>query len=108
MLPQARNFHGKFQDPNTYVQVPLQVAAEREIARSYFASIPGRQLAAADWDVSYSSFAHPPVRCLPCWCCSSGGGSAAAAGCRLLWLPEEPCQVSIAALQSFRMQTLET
>jgi len=44
------------------VQVPLQVAAEREIARSYFEATPGRTLAAADWAVSLSSFAHPAVR----------------------------------------------
>ena len=34
-----KNFHGVFQNPTTYVQVPLQVAAEREIARHYFSLV---------------------------------------------------------------------
>lgn len=59
---QARNFHGMWLDPNTEIQVPLQVAAEREIARSYFAAQPGRTLAAADWNINITEFAHPPVR----------------------------------------------
>lgn len=59
---QALNFHGVYLDPNLEIQVPLQVAAEREIARSYFAATSGRTLAAADWNVNITDFAHPPVR----------------------------------------------
>ena len=59
---QARAFHGTYLDPNLEIQIPLQVAAEREIARSYFAAAPGgRSLAAADWNVNITEFAHPPV-----------------------------------------------
>lgn len=59
---QARAFHGTYLDPNLEIQIPLQVAAEREIARSYFAAAPGgRTLAAADWNVNITEFAHPPV-----------------------------------------------
>ena len=113
---QSKSFNGNYQDPNTYVQVPLQVAipalpasqfyhchsvlsnlhccrssnaalpgslltskkrqlpavssvfspqkrqvaAEREISRLYFQR-QGRTLAAADWDIALSGFAHPPV-----------------------------------------------
>jgi ABC-type multidrug transport system ATPase subunit len=58
----ARNFHGTYLDPNLEIQIPLQVAAEREITRSYFAAAPGgRTLAAADWNVNITEFAHPPV-----------------------------------------------
>ncbi len=60
--PQSRNFHGTYLDPNLEIQIPLQVAAEREITRSYFAAAPGgRTLAAADWNVNITEFAHPPV-----------------------------------------------
>ena len=45
-LLQAKNFHGVYQDPTTYVQVPLQVAAEREIARYYFQKVPFMLVAA--------------------------------------------------------------
>ena len=41
-------------------QVPLQVAAERAIAQLYYRR-EGRTLAAADWNVALSGFAHPPV-----------------------------------------------
>ena len=59
---QARAFHGTYLDPNLEIQIPLQVAAEREITRSYFAAGPGgRTLAAADWNVNITEFAHPPV-----------------------------------------------
>lgn len=56
----VKNFHGVFQNPTTYVQVPLQVAAEREIARHYF-SLAGKTFDAVDWVVSLLGFAHPPV-----------------------------------------------
>ncbi|KAL3149709.1 hypothetical protein ABBQ38_013538 [Trebouxia sp. C0009 RCD-2024] len=46
-------FKGHYQHPNTYFQLPLQMAAERESAR-YLAN--DSKLA---WDVSYTSFAHP-------------------------------------------------
>ena len=36
---QAKNFHGNYQDPTLYVQTPLQVAAEREVARYYFEQV---------------------------------------------------------------------
>jgi len=54
------NFHGEYQDPNLYIQVPLQVATERALAQLYYRR-EGRTLAAADWNVALSGFAHPPV-----------------------------------------------
>ena len=36
---QVKSFHGVFQHPTTYIQAPLQVAAEREIARYYFRKV---------------------------------------------------------------------
>lgn len=42
------------------VQVPLQVATERALAQLYYRR-EGRTLAAADWNVALSGFAHPPV-----------------------------------------------
>ena len=32
-------FHGIYQDPTKYIQVPLQIAAEREITRYYFRQV---------------------------------------------------------------------
>ncbi|DBB06884.1 TPA: hypothetical protein ACH3X3_009543 [Trebouxia sp. C0006] len=46
-------FKGHYQNPNTYFQLPLQMAAERETAR-HLAN--GSNLG---WDVSYTDFAHP-------------------------------------------------
>lgn len=64
------------------MQVPLQVAAEREIARSYFEATPGRTLAAADWAVSLSSFAHPAVR-TPAACLEFSGVALVSLGSQL-------------------------
>lgn len=49
-------FKGKFQDPNLYVQLPLQVAIEREVStllsnRSFL-----------DWNVDISQFPHPSAK----------------------------------------------
>ncbi|KAK9831648.1 hypothetical protein WJX74_004219 [Apatococcus lobatus] len=49
-------FKGKYLNPNTYIQLPLQNAAEREIARS-LASNPG-----LSWNVSLADFAHPAAK----------------------------------------------
>ncbi|DBA85756.1 TPA: hypothetical protein ACH3X1_005317 [Trebouxia sp. C0004] len=46
-------FKGHYQNPNTYFQLPLQMAVERETAR-HLAN--GSNLG---WDVSYTDFAHP-------------------------------------------------
>ncbi|DBA88907.1 TPA: hypothetical protein ACH3X2_000146 [Trebouxia sp. C0005] len=46
-------FKGHYQNPNIYIQLPLQMAAERETAR-HLAN--GSSLG---WDVSYTDFAHP-------------------------------------------------
>jgi hypothetical protein len=46
-------FKGSFQDSNIYVQLPVQVAVEREITR-LLTHVP--QL---DWDVSLAEFPHP-------------------------------------------------
>jgi len=36
---QTKSFHGSYEDPTLHIQVPLQVAAEREIARRYFQQV---------------------------------------------------------------------
>lgn len=58
-------WRGEFRDPNTYVQVPLQVATEREIVR-YLGNQARRSLGAAeddtldlDWNVGLRTFPHP-------------------------------------------------
>ena len=43
--PQVKFFRGEYQDLNFFSQVPMQVAAEREIARLYFEKVPPLQLA---------------------------------------------------------------
>jgi ABC-type multidrug transport system ATPase subunit len=60
-------FKAKFQDPTFFSAVPIQVAAEREIARYQLQTAAGgsgggTNLSTASqlqWDVSMSSFAHP-------------------------------------------------
>ncbi|GIL52644.1 hypothetical protein Vafri_8454, partial [Volvox africanus] len=51
----AAFFKGRFQDPNTYIAIPLQVAVEAQMAR----------LATADpslqWSVSLADFPHPSL-----------------------------------------------
>ena len=39
LTAQAKSFHGSYEDPTLHIQVPLQVAAEREIARYYFRKV---------------------------------------------------------------------
>lgn len=46
-------FKGHFQHPNTYIQLPLQMAIEREATR-YLTEDPG-----IEWDVGFTKFAHP-------------------------------------------------
>ncbi|KFM23420.1 ABC transporter A family member 2 [Auxenochlorella protothecoides] len=53
-------FRGLYQDPTFFSQVPLQVAAEREIAR-YLWQLAGRDAANFSWTISLSEFAHPTV-----------------------------------------------
>ena len=53
-----RVFRGTYQDPNFFAQVPLQAAAEREIAR-YLWEGAGTSGADFSWNVSTSQFAHP-------------------------------------------------
>lgn len=47
-------FKGEWQDPNTYVQLPLQVAVEREITRVLTGGTTNYT-----WDVSIAEFPHP-------------------------------------------------
>lgn len=51
----ATGDHGRYEDPNFTYQIPLQVAAEREIAR----------LVSGDsnlqWNVAFTQFAHPAI-----------------------------------------------
>ncbi|KAK9864302.1 hypothetical protein WJX84_009142 [Apatococcus fuscideae] len=49
-------FKGKYQNPNTYIQLPLQSATEREITR-LLATDPG-----LSWNVSMADFAHPAAK----------------------------------------------
>ena len=53
-------FKDQFQDPTFYFTVPMQVAAEREIA-SYQWRRSGRE-GEMEWNVSYSMFAHPTTQ----------------------------------------------
>ncbi|KAK3035661.1 hypothetical protein RJ639_032533, partial [Escallonia herrerae] len=46
---------GNFEDPTFKFQIPLQIAAEREIARSLIGD------SNFSWDVSFKEFAHPAV-----------------------------------------------
>ncbi|KAG2434113.1 hypothetical protein HXX76_007840 [Chlamydomonas incerta] len=48
-------FKGKFQDPNTYIALPLQVAVEAQMARMAVAD-PG-----LPWRVALSNFPHPSL-----------------------------------------------
>lgn len=51
----ATGDHGRFEDPNFTYQIPLQVAAEREIAR-LVSGDPN-----LEWKVAFSQFAHPAI-----------------------------------------------
>lgn len=53
-----RLFAGNYQDPTFFSQVPLQVAADREIARLLWTQA-GRAAAAFSYNMSVSQFAHP-------------------------------------------------
>ncbi|KAH8940361.1 hypothetical protein BDL97_15G085100 [Sphagnum fallax] len=48
-------FHGRFSDPNFDYQIPLQVAAEREIARTVLGD------SSLLWSPSFTEFAHPAI-----------------------------------------------
>jgi len=54
----VKYFRNRFEDPNFYYQVPLQVAAEREIARYQWIE-SGKPAEDFFWEVSTSQFAHP-------------------------------------------------
>ena len=49
-------FKGKFQDPNMYAQLPVQVAVEREIVRAL------AQRPALQWTVDVTQFPHPSAK----------------------------------------------
>jgi ABC-type multidrug transport system ATPase subunit len=51
----ATGDHGRFEDPNFTYQIPLQVAAEREIAR-LVSGDPN-----LEWKVGFTQFAHPAI-----------------------------------------------
>ncbi len=38
-VSQAKVFHGMYENPMAFIQVPLQVAAEREITRYYYQKV---------------------------------------------------------------------
>lgn len=46
-------FKGKFQDPNLYAELPVQVAVEREIVRTL------TERTAVEWKVDITQFPHP-------------------------------------------------
>lgn len=54
----VKYFRNRFEDPNFYYQVPLQVAAERESARYQWIE-SGKPAEDFTWEVSTSQFAHP-------------------------------------------------
>lgn len=51
----ARWFKGKFQDPNLYAQIPVQVAIERAIAQK----VTGKDF---EWTIDIAEFPHPAVQ----------------------------------------------
>jgi hypothetical protein len=53
----VKYFKGRFQDPTFFAAVPLQAAADREVARFQWAAA-GRA-GALEWGLSASQFAHP-------------------------------------------------
>ena len=55
---QPKFFKGKYQDTNTFVKLPLQMATEREISRQQY-SLAGRSL--SDWSVRLKDFPHPAL-----------------------------------------------
>lgn len=55
---QPKFFKGKYQDTNTFVKLPLQVATEREIASQQY-RVAGRSL--SDWTVRLKDFPHPAL-----------------------------------------------
>ncbi len=59
----VKYFKAKFQDPTFFSAVPIQVGAEREIARYQINAAGGGGTAAgaplSSWDVTMSQFAHP-------------------------------------------------
>ncbi|MEW5309052.1 MAG: hypothetical protein WDW38_000964 [Sanguina aurantia] len=58
-------FKGQYQDPNTFVQLPLQSAVQREIARYLLSQDPNPTTAAVasslTWNAGYRVFAHPTI-----------------------------------------------
>jgi hypothetical protein len=53
----TKYFKGNFQDPTFFAAVPIQAAADREIARFQWAAAGRTE--PLTWDVSTSQFAHP-------------------------------------------------
>ena len=56
----TKYFKDRFQDPTFFSAVPIQVAADREIAR-YQWNASGKGDQPLNWDVSVSEYAHPNV-----------------------------------------------
>lgn len=59
----VKYFKGYFQDGNTFAQLPIQSAVQREITRYYLNQNPSTRNTAEmlDWDVSIVPFAHPTI-----------------------------------------------
>eukprot|EP00197_Chlamydomonas_leiostraca_P014447 CAMPEP_0202859992 /NCGR_PEP_ID=MMETSP1391-20130828/1884_1 /ASSEMBLY_ACC=CAM_ASM_000867 /TAXON_ID=1034604 /ORGANISM="Chlamydomonas leiostraca, Strain SAG 11-49" /LENGTH=1190 /DNA_ID=CAMNT_0049539111 /DNA_START=105 /DNA_END=3677 /DNA_ORIENTATION=- len=59
----AKAFKSKYQDPNTFVQLPLQSAVHREIARYGLAQNPATAATAdsLSWFIGLKSFPHPTI-----------------------------------------------
>eukprot|EP00955_Chlamydomonas_euryale_P092334 364699-Chlamydomonas_euryale.AAC.2 len=81
---------GTYQDPNTFVQLPLQSAVQREITRYYMSETPSLAGMAEDlvWNVSIKTFAHPAIAttsvlgqlCVADWLHGGGEGTGPAPG----------------------------
>lgn len=58
----AKWFKGKFQDPNLYAQIPVQVAVEKALARKAVK----QQI---EWTVNIAEFPHPSANVSRCFTC---------------------------------------
>ena len=76
---QSKSFKGRYQNPNLFIQMPLQSAVQREIARRSLA--PAYPVAAANltWNVGLVTFPHPAVATVRI-CGSRGAWGCLAAG----------------------------
>lgn len=54
-------FKGNYQNPNLFIQIPLQSAVHREIARYFMAPANSVAAASLSWNVGVAVFAHPAV-----------------------------------------------